>query len=165
MLMGYNNDVPYKGVVVHVQTEDHGLPDARITTQVFFSGAILDSRTVSYEKEIDGITDEGERDQKIRRFMQALHKSFFKKIQAATYDERLPIRETGTVEAPLTPAEPAVPRPPMAVARVSAADRPSGTVTTSSREAHQGGLQFASVPAWRGIDEPEPTALAELLSA
>lgn len=170
MLMGYNNDVPYRGVVVHVQTEDHGLPAARITTQVFFSGAILDSRTISYENEIEGLSDEAERDQRIRRFMQALHKSFFRKIRTGAYDARLPIQEpddpAASHAASSAQGTTVTSRPP---SRSSFATAPPSisTVTAraaSARHAASSELAYSRVPAWQGIEEPDFDQLAELLA-
>ncbi|MCB9506270.1 MAG: hypothetical protein H6698_00060 [Myxococcales bacterium] len=100
MQMGFNNDIEYKQLTVHIQTEDHGLGSKKITSQVFFSGAILDSRTISYANEIAAIEDDAARDERIRLLMKAIHKKFYKKIHDGDYDEKLPIG------APPTPAAP-----------------------------------------------------------
>ena len=108
MQMGFNNDVAYRGLVVHIQTEDHGLRSKKITSQVFHSGAILDSKTISYEAEVARFEDDAERDEHIRKMMKALHKQHFKKIHAGDYDEGLPLSEAeASDEAPAAaPAEP-----------------------------------------------------------
>lgn len=93
MQMGFNNDVDYKGLVVHIQTEDHGLKSKKITSQVFHGGAILESKTVSYEKDIAAFTDDESRDDRIRLMMKALHRKFYKRIHEGLYDESLPIGE------------------------------------------------------------------------
>jgi hypothetical protein len=82
MQMGFNNDVPYKNIVVHIQTEDHGLGSKKITSQVFFNGAILASKTVSYEQEIVPFPQPEARDERIRAMMKALHRHFYKLIHA-----------------------------------------------------------------------------------
>lgn len=99
MQMGFNNDVPYKGLVVHIQTEDHGLRTMKITSQVFHSGAILDSKTISYENEIAELDADGPRDERIRHVMKALHKQHFKKIHAGVYDELLPLTDAAAEDA------------------------------------------------------------------
>jgi len=89
MQMGYNNDVEFEGKTLHIQTEDHGLAGAKITTHVFYSGAILESRTVSYEDDVAKIKEEEEREEHIRKLMKTLHRHFYKRIMAGTYNERL----------------------------------------------------------------------------
>lgn len=91
MQMGFNNDVPYKELTLHIQTEDHGLSSKKITSQVFFSGAILESKTISYEAEIASIEDPAARDERVRTIMKALHRKFFKRIQDGEYDAQLPL--------------------------------------------------------------------------
>ncbi|MFZ3121795.1 MAG: hypothetical protein WA104_00255 [Thermodesulfovibrionales bacterium] len=44
MLVGYNNNVTYKGKVYHVQTEDSGLNNPVIVTLLYFKGTILASK-------------------------------------------------------------------------------------------------------------------------
>lgn len=48
MLIGYNTNVPYKGKVYHVQTEDSGLTNPCIITLLYFQGAILRSAKTGY---------------------------------------------------------------------------------------------------------------------
>ena len=48
MLIGFNTNVPYKGKVYHVQTEDSGLSNPCIITLLYFQGAILRSVKTGY---------------------------------------------------------------------------------------------------------------------
>ena len=48
MLVGYNNNVTYKGKVYHVQTEDSGLNNPIIVTLLYIKGTILASKKTSY---------------------------------------------------------------------------------------------------------------------
>ena len=48
MLIGFNTNVPYKGKVYHVQTEDGGLSNPSIVTLLYFQGAILRSVKTGY---------------------------------------------------------------------------------------------------------------------
>lgn len=86
MLIGFNNDVEYRGKTFHIQTEDHGEGDPRIETQLFFSGAILDTVITSYEETLDNY-DGAEAEERIRAQMKASHRSLYKKLMAGEYDE------------------------------------------------------------------------------
>lgn len=101
MQMGYNTDVDHLGVTVHVQTEDHGVGDSKITTQVFYSGRILDSRTISYANAVNGMADT-DRDQEITRRMRAIHKYFLTRIHEGAYNEKLPLKAAEIPDAPPT---------------------------------------------------------------
>ncbi|MFZ3072379.1 MAG: hypothetical protein WA162_03975 [Thermodesulfobacteriota bacterium] len=48
MKLGLNQNVPYKGEVYHVQTEDGGRKNPFITTVVFKAGVVFGSRKTSY---------------------------------------------------------------------------------------------------------------------
>lgn len=49
MQVGQNQNVKYKGVVYHIQTEDGGRNNPVITTLLFKGGTILASRRTSYQ--------------------------------------------------------------------------------------------------------------------
>ena len=61
MEIGFNDDVEYNDVTFHIQTEDHGQDDPRVSTQLFTGGRVLDNQTVSYGHLIADIPDEAER--------------------------------------------------------------------------------------------------------
>jgi hypothetical protein len=86
MLIGFNNDVEYRGKTFHIQTEDHGEGDPRIETQLFYSGAILDTVISSYQEILDEY-DGDEADERVRAQMKASHRSLFKKLKGGEYDE------------------------------------------------------------------------------
>ncbi|HZX34984.1 MAG TPA: hypothetical protein VFF54_00635 [Thermodesulfobacteriota bacterium] len=48
MKLGLNQNVPYKGELYHVQTEDGGKKNPFITTVVFKAGVVFGSRKTSY---------------------------------------------------------------------------------------------------------------------
>lgn len=97
MQMGYNTDVEHRGVTVHIQTEDHGLSDSKITTQVFFSGRILDSRTISYGEAVSGIDGDEARDAEITRRMRAIHRHYLNRIREGVYDAKIPVESLDVV--------------------------------------------------------------------
>ncbi len=86
MLIGYNNDVQYRGKVFHIQTEDRGSPSMQIETQIFHAGAILDTRIVSYEELISGEEDKETRNKSIKSLMQKTHKELYKNLFNGGYD-------------------------------------------------------------------------------
>ena len=48
MLVGYNTNVPFKGNMYHIQTEDNGLGNPVIITLLYHKGTILASKKISY---------------------------------------------------------------------------------------------------------------------
>lgn len=81
MLVGYNNNVTYKGKVYHVQTEDSGLNNPIIVTLLYFKGTILASKKTSYFHLI------GNNDIKksVRELMKEQHKAILKELIAGKY--------------------------------------------------------------------------------
>jgi hypothetical protein len=112
MLMGQNLDVSYRGRTVHIQTEDLGRQVNKVMTQVFHSGAIMDTRTVSYAEEIGRLGDVQEQNEYIRRMMLALHKHFYNQIVRGTYDAKLGLPPLTEEERPSTGVRPAMAAPP-----------------------------------------------------
>ncbi len=105
MLIGFNNDVEYRDMTFHIQTEDHGEGDPRIETQLFHSGAILDTVITSYEETIEGY--EGpEAEERIRAQMKASHRSLFKKLMAGEYDEMVGLEPLEEVEEEVAAPDP-----------------------------------------------------------
>jgi len=89
MLIGFNNDVEYKGRMFHIQTEDHGIKDGHITTILFFSGQILDSKKVCYLEDIEGVDEDEEKKKAIKKRMVDLHREFYKKLFDGTYEKKV----------------------------------------------------------------------------
>ena len=98
MQMGFNNDVDYLGMTLHIQTEDHGMAARKITSQLFFSGAILESRTLSYAASIEALEVLEEQQELIRKQMRTMHKAFYKRIQEGAYDSKLVVHATREAE-------------------------------------------------------------------
>ena len=98
MQMGFNNDVDYLGMTLHIQTEDHGMAARKITSQLFFSGAILESRTLSYAASVEAIEELEEQQELIRKQMRTMHKAFYKRIQEGAYDSKLVVHATREAE-------------------------------------------------------------------
>lgn len=76
MLVGYNTNVPYKGKLYHVQTEDSGLKNPVITTLLYFKGTILASKKVSYSH----LAGEPSYKERVRELMRDQHKAMIKEL-------------------------------------------------------------------------------------
>lgn len=98
MQMGFNNDVDYLGMTLHIQTEDHGMAARKITSQVFFSGAILESKTLSYAASVEAVEAIEEQQELIRKQMRTMHKAFYNRIQTGAYDSKLVVHATREAE-------------------------------------------------------------------
>lgn len=86
MLIGFNNDVQYRGKTFHIQTEDRGLSTHQIETQIFHAGAILDTRIVSYA-ELMSVEDSDARNVQIRKLMQVTHRELYLNLFKGKYDQ------------------------------------------------------------------------------
>lgn len=104
MLIGFNNDVEYRGMTFHIQTEDHGLSGATIETQLFYAGAILDTVMSSYAEAIEGLSED-DAEERIRAQMKGSHRSLFKRLRAGEYDEMVGLEPLSSVEEPDIEAE------------------------------------------------------------
>ncbi|MBK6687025.1 MAG: hypothetical protein IPG45_21335 [Deltaproteobacteria bacterium] len=89
MLPGFNHNIRYKDRVFHVQTEDNGIGQPRLVTQVFIEGHILAVEKASYQDILDSAADRDERTQMIRSKMQDQHRRLLKNLVQGAYDERI----------------------------------------------------------------------------
>lgn len=86
MLIGYNNDVEYRGKEFHIQTEDLGKEMAKIESQIFHQGQILDTEVVEYDTLLDE-DDEDRVNKKLKSLLSKTHKGLYKRLVAGRYDE------------------------------------------------------------------------------
>lgn len=108
MLPGFNHNIRYKDRVFHVQTEDNGLKQPRLITQVFVDGHILAIEKSEYGDIVaDYRTDEEQRDHQIRAKMQDQHKRLLKNLVGGLYDDKIEIYLGG--ETTLIPHHPDIP--------------------------------------------------------
>lgn len=91
MLVGYNTNIPYKGKVYHVQTEDSGIKNPVIITHLYFHGSILASKKISYAHFAAG----PDYKEKVRELMKEQHKAMIKEL----------IRGAHTAEEAAVPSE------------------------------------------------------------
>jgi hypothetical protein len=104
MLIGYNNDVEYRGKQFHIQTEDHGMNLSKIESQVFHQGQILDTEYVDYG---DIVEEHDGSDEALNKRLQSLllrtHKGLYKRLVAGEYDDMVglePLDDPEEVDKP-----------------------------------------------------------------
>ena len=81
--LGFNNDLKYKGLVYHVQTEDSGASNPHIITHLFADGGrILKSQKTSYAHllEADDLATQ------VKKLMQDQHKAMFIALRDGAFD-------------------------------------------------------------------------------
>jgi hypothetical protein len=83
MHLGYNQNVSYKGVVYHIQTEYGGPDNPVITTQLFKGGVILATRRTGYSLE------SGKPDVAVKKIMREQHLSINKDLLDGSLDDLL----------------------------------------------------------------------------
>ena len=83
--LGYNHNIPHRGRLYHVQTEDSGVAKAHIFTHVFYDGTIISSNKVEYDPEAE-VED---LDQHIIGLMQESHKAMIRQLRRGVFDEKI----------------------------------------------------------------------------
>ena len=81
MLVGYNNNVTYKGKVYHVQTEDSGLNNPIIVTLLYIKGTILASK----KNKLFSPHRKQRHQKSVRELMKEQHKAILKELIAGKY--------------------------------------------------------------------------------
>jgi hypothetical protein len=81
MLVGYNTNVPYKGTIYHVQTEDSGMRKPVIITLLYLKGTILASKKSSYA----AFASDPDCKEKVREMMKEQHKAMIKELIAGKH--------------------------------------------------------------------------------
>lgn len=109
MLVGYNTNISYKGIVYHVQTEDSGIKNPMLVTLLYYKGAILSSKKTSYA---DIVGDPNMRT-KLEEIMKDQHKKMIKELIAGKYTgeaaeekEKLDVHESTHLEIPVEVPKP-----------------------------------------------------------
>ena len=81
MLVGYNTNIPYKGNIYHIQTEDNGTQNPVIVTLLYSQGAILSSKKTSYVH----LLSDPDYEPRVREIMKTQHKAMIKELIAGKY--------------------------------------------------------------------------------
>jgi hypothetical protein len=83
MLTGFNTNVPYKGKMYHVQTEDGGARNPVFTTLLYHKGEILASEKSSYA---DLLIDENWEEKALER-MKEQHRTVIRKLMKGGWSQ------------------------------------------------------------------------------
>ncbi len=84
MLLGYNHNIPYKGTVFHIQTEDSGIKNPHVITLLYREGVILCSKKTSYADilQIEGL------EAVVEDLMKEQHKEMLRRLKNGEFDEK-----------------------------------------------------------------------------
>ncbi len=85
MLSGYNNEIRYKGVIYHVQTEDGGKDNPQVTTCIFLKGSIVARVKESYE----ALLSVSNLNEVVRKMMQEQHKDIIRRLIRGEFSEQI----------------------------------------------------------------------------
>ena len=85
--LGYNHNIPHRGRLYHVQTEDSGIARAHIFTHVFFDGTIISSNKVDYKDKLS--TEPEVLDGIIIGMMQESHKAMIRQLRSGKFDDTI----------------------------------------------------------------------------
>ena len=107
MLVGYNTNVPYKGKLYHIQTEDNGVKNPIIITLLYFKGTILASKKTSYAD----LASSPDYKEKVRELMKEQHKSMMKELIRGKHTEDIP-EKSGEADKDAEPSLPPEPESP-----------------------------------------------------
>ena len=84
MVMGFNHNLMYKGVIFHVQTEDSGVANPCIVTILYRGGVIIGSKKTSYS---DIVKMENLK-KIVEELMKEQHKEMMRRLKAGDFDEK-----------------------------------------------------------------------------
>jgi len=80
--LGYNHNIPHRGRLYHVQTEDSGVNNPHIITHLFVGGNILASKKTSYAD----ILNAESLAEVVRELMEEQHKEMLRNLINGVYD-------------------------------------------------------------------------------
>ncbi|EDM78492.1 hypothetical protein PPSIR1_33294 [Plesiocystis pacifica SIR-1] len=130
--LGYNHNIPHRGRLYHVQTEDSGVDKAHIFTHAFYDGTIIASNKVSYDPEA-GVED---LDQHIIGLMQESHKAMIRSLRRGEFDEKI-VKYIG--EHPEAPKDGGAPKQAAPAAKEQQDRRPERRPVPEPREVERQG--------------------------
>lgn len=86
MITGYNTDVKYGDIVLHVQTEDKGEGNPFIESLIYFGGQVVVAKRASYA---DKLQTGQKIDVEVTALMEHQHRTMMKAIQAGKFDDKI----------------------------------------------------------------------------
>ncbi len=85
MITGYNTDVRYGDIVLHVQTEDKGQGNPFIESLIYYGGQVVVAKRVSYADKLDS----ADTTEEVTVLMEQQHRAMMKAIQAGKFDDKI----------------------------------------------------------------------------
>lgn len=85
MITGYNTDVRYRDLVLHVQTEDKGQANPCMESLIYYGGRVVVAKRASYAD----LLSSGKSEEDIVALMDHQHRTMIKAIQAGKFDEKI----------------------------------------------------------------------------
>ena len=85
MITGYNTDVKYGEIVLHVQTEDKGEGNPFIESLIYYGGQVVVAKRASYAEKLES----GTVDTEVSTLMEHQHRTMMKAIQAGKFDDKI----------------------------------------------------------------------------
>ncbi len=105
MIQGINENIPYRGVEFHIQTEDKGMERGLIVSTLFHSGMIILEKRVSYKD----LPPERQTEDGLSLLLKETHEGMRRELLSGELDERIrlfiPIEKGKKGEAALSDAE------------------------------------------------------------
>ena len=141
-LLGYNNNIPYKEQVYHVQTEDSGAKHPHVITHLFADGGRVVSTTkTSYDHYLgsDNLSE------KVRAMMRDQHKKMVIALRDGEFDDRLELGDDAQAAPDGTAGSDSV--PPEATVDATAAEDQNLGPPSEPIELLDGVPSQAEVPA------------------
>lgn len=83
MVVGFNHNFKYRGIVYHIQTEDGGLRSPNLVTLLYHGGTILASRKTSYAD----IIKADHLEKVVEDLMKEQHKGMLRSLQGGEFDD------------------------------------------------------------------------------
>lgn len=85
MITGYNTDVRYGEIVLHVQTEDKGQSNPCIESLIYYGGQVVVAKRESYAE----LLHSGKGREEVTALMEHQHRTMMKAIQAGQFDDKI----------------------------------------------------------------------------
>lgn len=120
MLAGFNHNLRHRELVFHVQTEDGGLRDPRVVTQLFLGGRLLSVRRWSYHALLESGAETASVEQVVRTRMMSQHKGMLRAVVEGDFD-----RAAGLSPSPPEISDPVPPEAASGRAESGGVQRPA----------------------------------------
>ena len=85
MITGYNTDVRYRDLVLHIQTEDKGQSNPCLESLIYYGGRVVVAKRASYAD----LLQSGKGEEEVIALMDHQHRTMIKALQAGKFDEKI----------------------------------------------------------------------------